>query len=61
MNASVAIADPLYDKHPANGLAPQPLTVLHQASGPQVSAPVSWDQGLRFTPVTLGMPVAHLI
>jgi hypothetical protein len=30
MNASVAIANPFYDKHPANGLAPQTLTVLHE-------------------------------
>jgi len=35
MNASVAIADPIYDMPPANRLAPQTLTVLHeQASGP---------------------------
>jgi len=30
MNASVAIADPTYDKPPANGLAPQTLTPLHK-------------------------------
>ena len=49
MNTSAAIADPLYDKPSAGGLAPRTLTVLHEyASGPQGSVRRSRNAAQRF-------------